>query len=94
MDQQAVSTTHIRNDRVTVTEWSIPPGATTGLHRHERDYVVVPLTSGTLELQTPDGDVQQGELTAGVPYFRTAGVEHDVANPGPATVVFTEIEIE
>jgi len=94
MESQAVATVHIDNDRATVTEWSIPPGVATGLHLHSRDYVVVPQTSGTLELTEQRGDTRRAELTAGQPYFRNAGVEHNVKNAGDATIVFIEIEIE
>ena len=33
-------------DRVRVIEQRIPPGGSTGFHRHEEDYVVVPITNG------------------------------------------------
>ena len=45
----------IDNDRSRVTEWRFAPGANTGWHRHEYDYVVVPMTSGTLRLLQPGG---------------------------------------
>ena len=45
MGEQAVGTTQIENDRTRVTEWRFAPGAATGYHRHEYDYVVVPTTS-------------------------------------------------
>jgi mannose-6-phosphate isomerase-like protein (cupin superfamily) len=94
MNSRAKATVHIENDRVTVTEWSIPPGAATGLHRHTRDYVVVPRTDGRLELAQPGAETLQADLIAGVPYYRDAGVEHDVRNIGDSIVVFIEVEIE
>jgi quercetin dioxygenase-like cupin family protein len=45
---KAVATVMIDNERVRVTEWRIGPGDATGWHRHEHDYVVVPLTTGRL----------------------------------------------
>ncbi|HCG30209.1 MAG TPA: cupin, partial [Chloroflexi bacterium] len=42
----AVATRQIENERVIVTEWRFAPGAHTGWHRHEYDYVVVPMTTG------------------------------------------------
>ena len=89
----AVPRIQIDNDRVRVTEWRFAPGAETGWHRHAFDYVVVPQTTGTLLLETKDGDVSAA-LTAGEPYFRDVGVEHNVVNDNAFEFVFTEIEIK
>ena len=94
MAAAAVATVHIENGRVIVTEWSLPPGATTGPHRHKFDYVVVPQTTGQLELTEATGGTNVAELTAGKPYFRKAGVEHDVKNINDSTFVFVEIELK
>jgi len=83
----------IDNERVRVTEWRFVEGAATGWHRHEYDYVIVPLTSGQLRLEEPDG-VRIAELNLGVPYFRPAGVEHDVANANHFDFAFLEVEIK
>ncbi|MEE9596551.1 MAG: cupin domain-containing protein [Acidiferrobacterales bacterium] len=74
---KAISTIQIDNDRVIVTEWRFAPGAETGWHRHEYDYIVVPLTTGRLLLETKDG-VGSAKLGAGGSYFRKVGVEHNV----------------
>lgn len=92
MAEQAVSRTHIDNDRVRVTEWNFAPGAATGHHVHEFDYVIVPLESGELLLRGEDGE-RVATLQAGVPYFRRAGVAHDVANANTCAFRFLEIEI-
>lgn len=91
--QQARATVLIENDRVRVTEWRFAPRAATGWHRHEYDYVVVPLTSGRLLLKTADGE-QYANLTRGVPYFRNVGVEHDVINANDGEFVFVETELK
>lgn len=88
----AVATRQIENDRVIVTEWRFPPGGETGWHRHEHDYVVCPMTNGTLLLETPDGDVN-AELKIGQTYTREIGVEHNVINAGDEELVFVEVEI-
>jgi beta-alanine degradation protein BauB len=92
-DLRAVPTTTIDNERVRVTEWRFAPGAATGPHRHEYDYVVVPMTTGQLGLSGPAGS-SVAELTTGVPYFRSAGVEHDVRNVNAFEFVFIEIELK
>jgi mannose-6-phosphate isomerase-like protein (cupin superfamily) len=90
---RAEATVQVDNDRVRVTEWRFAPGAATGPHRHEHDYVVVPMTSGPLLIKDGDGE-RIAELSSGQAYARAAGVEHDVINPGPAPFVFVEVEIK
>ena len=94
MTVKAKPTVCIDNERVRVTEWRFAPGAATGWHRHELDYVVVPMTDGALELVGPDGERTRSELTKGVPYFRNAGVEHDVINANSYEFAFVEIELK
>ena len=89
----AVPTVQLDNDRVKVTEWRFAPGADTGWHRHGMDYVVVPMTTGTLLLETADGEVRS-PLTAGVSYTRLTGVEHNVINANDFEFVFVEIELK
>ncbi len=94
MTEQAVPTVQVDNARTRVTEWRFAPGAATGWHRHECDYVIVPGTTGKLRL-VGDGDVDfLAELTAGQSYFREAGVEHDVINANDFAFVFVEIEFK
>jgi quercetin dioxygenase-like cupin family protein len=90
---RAVPTVQVDNDRVRVTEWRFAPGAATGWHRHEYDYTVVPLTTGSLAARAATGETT-APLVAGVAYFRQAGVEHDVRNPNPFEFVFIEIELK
>ena len=76
-----------------VTEWRFPPGGHTGWHRHNHDYVVVPVTTG--ELQIYDGRTTvPAPLRSGVSYARQAGVEHDVINMNNFEFVFVEIELK
>lgn len=94
MSIQAQPTIQTDNERTRVTKWYFPPGSATGYHRHEYDYVVVPLTTGTLKLIGPDGRETLAELTTGVSYFRQAGVEHDVVNVNDYDFAFIEIELK
>ena len=93
MTARGTPTVLIDNDRVRVTRWRFEPGAATGWHRHEHDYVIVPLTDGSLTLVEPDGE-RQSDLTTGVPYFREAGVKHDVVNADEHEFEFIEIEVK
>lgn len=93
-ENQAVPTVFIDNDCVRVTEWRFAPGAATGWHRHEYDYVVTPITDGKLKIVDGNGDATHAELKIGQPYYREAGVEHDVINDNSYEFVFVETEVK
>jgi quercetin dioxygenase-like cupin family protein len=78
---------------VRVTEWRLPPGSAIGHHRHEYDYVVVPITEGVLTVVSASGRAES-PITSGQSYFRKAGVEHDVRNDTAREIVFVEVEIK
>ena len=90
--QKATATVQIDDGRVRVTEWRFQPGVATGHHRHEHDYVVVPITTGELTL-VENGTARVSPISAGHAYARPAGVEHDVINESVREVVFVEIEL-
>jgi quercetin dioxygenase-like cupin family protein len=90
---KAESILKIDTPEVRVTEWRLGPGDATGFHRHDFDYVVVPLTSGTLRALAAAGETTV-PLTPGGAYFRKAGVEHDVVNSGDTPFAFIEIELK
>ncbi|MGW0466691.1 cupin domain-containing protein [Streptomyces sp. NPDC003027] len=82
------------DERVRVTRWDFEPGTRTGRHVHAYDYVVVPVTDGTIGAYAPDGSVTRSQLVAGESYARPAGAEHDVVNVGEAGLSFVEIELK
>lgn len=83
----------IDREEVRVTEWRLPPGAATGHHRHDFDYLVVPMTEGLLRSVSASGESEM-LISPGRPYFRKAGVTHDVSNAGKSLIVFLEIELK
>lgn len=89
---KAVPSRQIENESVIVTEWRFSPGAETGWHRHEHDYVVVPGMNGKLLLETTEGE-NVSELTEGQSYFRPMGAEHNVVNANDFEFYFVEIEL-
>lgn len=89
----AVPTIQVDTERVRVTEWRFAPGAETGWHRHDRDYVVVPMTTGQLRIDT-GGAETVAELVVGQSYARRAPVEHNVVNANPYELVFVEVELK
>ena len=91
---QAEAFKQLETERVIVTQWRFAPGAETGWHRHAHDYVVVPMTTGVLQMLGPDKKSSTANLVAGQSYFREAGVEHDVINTNTTEFVFVEVEIK
>jgi beta-alanine degradation protein BauB len=92
MKAAATSMVQVDNERTRVTEWRMVPGASTGFHRHELDYVVVPRTTGQVKVVDKRGDTSFGQMTEGASYFRRAGVEHDIVNENDFEIVFIEVE--
>jgi beta-alanine degradation protein BauB len=85
----------VDNDQVRVTTWTFDQaGAATGRHRHEFDYVVVPITGGAFTVTDVDGSVREMNQVAGSPYVGTAGTTHDVVNRSGQGAVFVEIELK
>ena len=93
MTGTAKTTVFVDNERVIVTEYHFGRGDNTGWHRHAHDYVVVPLLDGRLRLVTSSGQ-NFAEMKKGAPYFRKAGVEHDVVNASEGDYAFIEIELK
>jgi quercetin dioxygenase-like cupin family protein len=91
---RAVEEVQADNETVKVTKYVFAPGAATGWHRHAHDYVIVPLTTGTLRIIDGKGESSLADLTAGQTYFRKAGVEHDVQNANEFEFAFVEVEVK
>lgn len=91
---QAVPTVQVDDERVRVTEWRFAPGAETGEHIHQMDYVVVPLGDGRLKLVSPGGEASFADLKHGMSYSRKAGVHHNVINANEFEYAFVEIELK
>ena len=91
MPTSATPIVQIDEAEVRITQWRLPPGSATGHHRHEYDYVVVPMTDGELTIVAAAG-TSQAPIAAGKSYFRKAGVEHDVRNDTGREIVFVEVE--
>jgi quercetin dioxygenase-like cupin family protein len=79
---------------VRITRWSFAPGAETGWHRHEYDYVITPVTDCAFLLEEPGGGSRRADIAAGEAYRREAGVEHNVINAGDRPMMFIEVELK
>ena len=90
----ALPTVLIDNNRVRVTEWRFAnKGDNTGWHRHDYDYVVVPLFDGTLRIDLGNGEIVEAPMQNGVPYYKEIGIEHDVINNNDFECAFVEVEL-
>jgi beta-alanine degradation protein BauB len=88
-----VSEVQIDNPDVRVTRWTLGMGQETGVHRHEMDYLVVPLVDGQMLITDADGGVTTNDLQAARTYYRQAGAEHNVRNEQEMPLEFIEVEI-
>ena len=92
--KKANANVQIDNQKIRATEYSFNEDEETGFHIHKWDYVVVPQTNGELLLIDDKGVETIATLVKGQPYFREAGVSHNVINNGKEKLVFIEIEIK
>lgn len=90
----ATATRLIDDNRVRVTRFDFEPGAETGWHRHELDYVITALTDCKMLLEEPGGESREVLIPAGTVYRRDEGVEHNVINDGDAPMSFVETELK
>lgn len=74
-----------------VSTFTFQPGAGTGWHTHEHDYVIVPFTDGVMTVETDEQTVQQ-RIHAAESYRREAGARHNVTNETDEVFGFIEIE--
>lgn len=88
------STTNFDTDKVRINTWTFHDGDATGQHRHEFDYVIVPITGGTFAVIDSDGSTHDMVQQAAVPYLGHAGTTHDVINRSGRTASFIEIELK
>lgn len=91
---QAKAIQLVDDDRVRVTRFEFLPGAETGWHRHEFDYVITTLTTCNMLLEEPGGESRAVRFNPGDAYRRPEGVEHNVINDGDAPMSFVEVELK
>jgi hypothetical protein len=82
------------NDLVRVWELAVEPGMNKGLHRHDLPYVIVPMTTGTIEIRSIDGKVYRPQEKIGEAIWRDAGEIHDLFNLGDTVYRNVLVEIK
>ncbi len=91
---KALATQLVDDERVRVTRFDFVPGAETGWHTHEMDYVITALTDCNMSLEEPDGTTREVHVPVGTAYRRDKGVAHNVINAGMVEMAFVEIELK
>lgn len=87
------STVQLENEHFRVTQWTIEPGGAIPMHRHEYEYVVIPLVTASMRVENADGSAFDAALELGVSYSRPAGSEHTISNTASQDpIVFVEVE--
>ncbi len=84
----------IDNKDVIVNKFILEPKEETGFHLHKLNYVIIPITDGVLKLVNKNNKTSIANLKSGVPYYRKAGIQHNVINNGKSKVIFIELEIK
>ena len=81
------------NADVRVIELNMAPGASTGMHEHKTDQLVVFLTGGTAKQTTSDGKTKELTRKAGDVSW-SAPVTHDTTNQSKTPVRTLVIELK
>lgn len=80
--------------RVRIVRYTLPAGGETGWHRHALDYVIVPYRDCRVRVELADGSSVEALMSEKAPYFREAGVHHNVTNLMSEMCSFLEIELK
>jgi quercetin dioxygenase-like cupin family protein len=92
---QRESTTQHEDVRARVNRLTFSAaGDETGIHIHEFDYIVVPVTGGDLTVAAEDGSRRELHQVPGVSYLGAAGTHHNVISASSTPVIFVEIELK
>ena len=92
MSGEARVTVQLDDERLRVTRFDMAPGDRIAWHRHDLDYLVVPIVDGDLQVVAAGG-ISPQRTRAGESYSREAGTEHELVN-GPRPYAFIEIEFK
>jgi beta-alanine degradation protein BauB len=84
------ATMQVEHDGMRISRYDLAAGDRIPWHRHDHDYLVIPLTDGVFEVTGPDG-TDLHHVHGGEPYRRDAGTEHELRN-GERPYSFIEIE--
>jgi quercetin dioxygenase-like cupin family protein len=90
----AVAKVEAENPSARVYKWTLPPGASSAMHTHERPYLIVSATPLVLRMTDPEGKSFSHEVKAGDFHWVDAKVTHALANEGTTVGQIVEIELK
>ncbi len=82
------------NPKARVYRWTLAPGAATGMHTHQRPYLVIAATPMMLKMTSPDGKTMTHEIKAGDFHWIDSKVTHSLLNEGTTQGEIIEIELK
>ena len=80
------------DQKTKITSWRFDPGAETGWHLHNFDYVTIQKSGGRLKLESEDGNVKFIEYKNDKTVGYTSPVKHNATNVSNEEVQVIEIE--
>lgn len=80
------------DDKTKITSWRFDPGAETGWHEHDVDYVTIQKSGGRLKLESDTGQVRFVDYKMDHAASYTAPICHNATNVSDEEVRVIEIE--
>lgn len=80
------------DDKTKITSWRFDPGAETGWHEHDVDYVTIQKSGGRLKLESDTGDVKFVDYKMDHAAGYAAPIRHNATNISDEEVRVIEIE--
>lgn len=82
------------NDRVRALRRILAPGESTDMHVHASRGVGVPVTTGRLEISSPEGATRSVEMKVGAVQWIEPGTTHRLRNVGEADIEIVDVELK
>jgi quercetin dioxygenase-like cupin family protein len=80
------------NDRVRALRRILAPGESTAMHTHASSGVAVLVTSGRLEISSPEGAARTSDVKAGAVQWIDSGTTRSLKNVGDAPIEIVDVE--
>jgi quercetin dioxygenase-like cupin family protein len=80
------------DDKTRITSWRFEPGAETGWHHHDFDYVTIQKSGGRLKLENEAGEVKFVDYVEDRTVGYSAPIKHNATNVSDEEVRVIEIE--
>jgi quercetin dioxygenase-like cupin family protein len=82
------------DEKTKITSWRFDPGAETGWHRHDFDYVTIQKSSGRLKLEGENGEIKYIDYENDQTVGYAAPIKHNATNVSDQEIRVIEIEFK